>query len=205
MQGQPRKYTKNCKVFHIFAEVIKFKIHKIHKVGHKQDVLSTAAQIAVKHCPKDTKEEAKEIRVKFWEGFKRYCKRKHIYRKWVLTGVKIRSTQLKFYADREKALVLFQIDHKNELRRFEVYECMLSYQTLFRAECGDELKWEEEYTGIEGQEISAIYFELRGVNLYRVEDHERIYTFFAEKMPLLEDLYYEYRDLINERLKQNDN
>lgn len=99
-----------------------------------------------------TKEEAKEIRVKFWEGFKRYCKRKHIYRKWVLTGVKIRSTQLKFYADREKALVLFQIDHKNELRRFEVYECMLSYQTLFRAECGDELKWEEEYTGIEGQD-----------------------------------------------------
>ena len=125
-----------------------------------------------------TKEEAKEIRVKFWEGFKRYCKRKHIYRKWVLTGVKIRSTQLKFYADREKALVLFQIDHKNELRRFEVYECMLSYQTLFRAECGDELKWEEEYTGIEGQEISAIYFELRGVNLYRMEDHERIYDFF---------------------------
>jgi hypothetical protein len=70
---------------------------------------------------------------------------------------------------------------------------------------GGVLKWEEEYTGIEGQEISAIYFELRGVNLYRVEDHERIYTFFAEKMPLLEDLYYEYRDLINERLKQNDN
>ena len=47
-----------------------------------------------------TKEEAKEIRVKFWEGFKRYCKRKHIYRKWVLTGVKIPSVQLKFYVDR---------------------------------------------------------------------------------------------------------
>ena len=27
----------------------------IHKVGLKQDVLSTAAQIAVKHCPKDTR------------------------------------------------------------------------------------------------------------------------------------------------------
>ena len=133
-----------------------------------------------------TKEEAKEVRLKFWEGFKRYCKRKHVYRKWVLTGVKIRSTQLKFYADREKALVLF-------------------HQTLFREECGDELKWEEEYTGIEGQEVSAIYFELRGVNLYRAEDHERIYAFFVEKMPLLEDLYFEYRDLITERLKQNDN
>lgn len=180
-----RKYMKYFAIFAIFAGL------SLHTNFNLSEVF--------------TKEEAKEIRVKFWEGFKRYCKRKHIYRKWVLTGVKIRSTQLKFYADREKALVLFQIDHKNELRRFEVYECMLSYQTLFRAECGDELKWEEEYTGIEGQEISAIYFELRGVNLYRVEDHERIYTFFAEKMPLLEDLYYEYRDLINERLKQNDN
>ena len=32
MQGQPRKYSKNCKVFHIFAGVIKFKVHKVHKV-----------------------------------------------------------------------------------------------------------------------------------------------------------------------------
>ena len=99
--------------------------------------------------------------------------------------------------------MLFQIDHRNELRRFEVYECILSYQTLFRAECGEELKWEEEYTGIEGQKVSAIYFELPGVNLYRTQDHELIYAFFAEKMPLLEDLYYEYRDLINERLKDS--
>ena len=83
----------------------------------------------------------------------------------MLTGVKIRSTQLKFYADREKAFVLFLIDHKNELRRFEGYEGMLSYQTLFRAECGDELKWEEENTGIEAQEISAINFKLQRVNL----------------------------------------
>ena len=32
MQGQPRKYSKNYKVFHIFAGVIKFKVHKVHKV-----------------------------------------------------------------------------------------------------------------------------------------------------------------------------
>lgn len=149
-----------------------------------------------------TREEAKEIRMRFWDGFKRYCRQKHVYRKWVLTGVKIPSVQLKFYVDERKALVLFQIDHKNELRRFEVFECMLSYQTLFRAECGDDLTWDEEYTGIKGQVVSAIYFELPGVSLYRTEDHERIYAFFTEKMPLLEDLYYEYRDLINGRLKE---
>ena len=73
-----------------------------------------------------SKEEAKELKINFWNGFKRYCSKHKIYRKWVLTGVKIKSTQLKFYADEQKALVLFQIDHKNDLRRYEIYECFQS-------------------------------------------------------------------------------
>lgn len=150
-----------------------------------------------------TKEEAKALRVEFWNGFKRYCQRKHIYRKWVLTGVKIKCVQLKFYADGDKALVLFQIDHRNPLRRYEVYECFLSYQTLFRQEVGDDLCWDEDYAGVEGRVVSAIYFELPGVNLYCSADWERIYAFFVAKMPLLEGLYFDYRDLIVARLKES--
>ena len=56
-----------------------------------------------------SKEEAKELKINFWNGFKRYCSKHKIYRKWVLTGVKIKSTQLKFYADEQKALVLQRI------------------------------------------------------------------------------------------------
>lgn len=148
-----------------------------------------------------SKGEAKEHRIEFWNGFKRYCSRHHIYRKWVLTGVKIKSVQLKFYADEQKALVLFQIDHKNDLRRYEIYECFQAYRKLMAESCGEDLKWEEDYPGIGTRPVSAIYFELPDVNLYRPEDQEKIYTFFAEKMPLLEEAYWEYRDLVNERLK----
>ena len=150
-----------------------------------------------------SKEEAKELRMRFWNGFKRYCAQHHIYRRWILTGVKIRSTQLKFYADEAKALVMFQIDHKNDFRRYEVYECFQSYRKLMAADCGDDLQWCEDYTGVGDRSVSAIYFELSGVNLYREEDWERIYAFFAEKMPLLEEAYWEYRDLITGRLKAN--
>lgn len=148
-----------------------------------------------------SKEELKELRMNFWNGFKSYCAKHQIYRKWVLTGVKIKSTQLKFYVDEQKALVLFQIDHKNDIRRYEVYECFQSYRKLMAADCGADLKWEEDYTGVEGQVVSAIYFELSNVNIYRQEDWEQIYAFFVEKMPLLEEAYWEYRDLITERLK----
>ncbi|MCI5706906.1 MAG: DUF4268 domain-containing protein [Odoribacter sp.] len=151
-----------------------------------------------------SKEEAKELRLNFWNGFKRYCSRHHICRKWVLTGVKIKSTQLKFFVDNEKALVMFQIDHKNDLRRYEVYECFQAYRKLMAADCGEDLLWEEDYAGLGDRLISAIYFELKGVNMYRKEDWERIYAFFAEKMPLLEEAYWEYRDLISARLKSVD-
>lgn len=149
------------------------------------------------------KEEAKELRLNFWNGFKRYCARRHINRRWVLTGVKIKSVQLKFFADTAKALVLFQIDHKSSLRRYEVYECFLAYRKLMSADCGEDLKWEEDYDGIDGHPVSAIYFELPDVNIYRTEDWEKIYAFFAEKMILLENAYWEYRDVITERLKGN--
>ena len=147
------------------------------------------------------KEEAKERRVDFWKGLKRYCVKHKIYRKWILTGVKIKSVQLKFYADNGKALVLFQIDHKNDLRRYEVYEIFLSYRKLIAEMCGPDLKWEEDYRGIEENIVSAVYFELEGVSIYNREDWERIYAFFTEKMVLLEEVYWEFRDLINERLK----
>lgn len=150
-----------------------------------------------------SKEEIKQLRIDFWNGFKRYCSKHKIYRKWVLTGVKIKSTQLKFYADEEKALVLFQIDHKSDLRRYEVFECFMSYRKLMAADCGEDLKWEEDYRGLGERPVSAIYFELLGVNIYHSEDWERIYSFFAEKMPLLEEAYWEYRDLITERLKES--
>ncbi len=151
-----------------------------------------------------TKEEAKELRIHFWKGFKRYCFIRKIDRRWVLTGVKIKSVQLKFFADDIKALVLFQIDHKNELRRYEIYECFQSYRKLMAESCGNDLKWEEDYTGIEERPVSAIYFELPGVSINRPEDREKIYAFFAEKMVLLEDVYWEFRDLITERLKVGD-
>jgi len=148
-----------------------------------------------------TKEEEKELRLMFWSNFKNYCTKNRNYRKWVLTGVKIKSTQLKFHADNNKALVLFQIDHKNDLRRYEIYETFLPYKKLFM-QTNTDLKWDEDYIGIDNRPISAIYFKLEGVNILRKSDWNKIYAFFIEKMIILEELYWEYKDLIIERIKE---
>ena len=151
-----------------------------------------------------SKEEAKELKLKFWSQFRRYCGKNHIYRKWVLTGVKIKGVQLKFHADNQKALVLFQIDHKNDFRRHEVYNAFLAYRKLMADECGEDLMWAQDYTELDERVVSAIYFELPGVNINRQDDWNTIYAFFGEKMLYLEEAYWEYRDLINERLKHSE-
>ena len=123
-----------------------------------------------------SKEEAKELKLKFWSQFRRYCGRNHIYRKWVLTGVKIKGVQLKFHADNQKALVLFQIDHKNDFRRHEVYNAFLAYRKLMADECGEDLMWAQDYTELDERVVSAIYLELPGVHFTRADVW---YTVFA--------------------------
>lgn len=150
-----------------------------------------------------SKEEAKQLRLDFWKAFRRYCGKNKIDRHWVLTGVKIKSVQLKFFVDEKKALVLFQIDHKSDLRRYEIYECFQSYRKLMEQDCGTDLQWEEDYLGIEERPVSAIYFELPGVSIYNPDDWSAIHSFFVAKMIPLEEAYWEYRDLINARIKNS--
>ena len=48
-------------------------------------------------------------------------------------------------------------------------------------DCGEDLKWEEDYEGIDDRPVSAVYFELPGVSINRMEDWERIYAFLRRK------------------------
>ena len=148
------------------------------------------------------REEKKEINTKFWAGYKTYCYNKRIKRRWLMSRISIKSTQLKFYADHEKALVLFQIDNKSEEKRKEIYSYFYAFRKLWDKEAGEGLVWAENYDEIEQKTLSAIYFELKGVNMYKKEDYEKIYSFFASKMIILEDIYLEYKDVLSYQIAQ---
>lgn len=149
-----------------------------------------------------SKEEKQNINKEFWDGFKTYCYKHKIKRKWLLTKISIKSTQLKFYADNKKALVLFQIDNKSEERRQEIYSYFYAFKKLWDKEAGNDLRWSENFDGVENKIVSAVYFELDGVNILRKEDRESIYDFFVKKMTILEDIYLEYHDALSYQISQ---
>jgi hypothetical protein len=149
-----------------------------------------------------SKEEKQNINKEFWEGFKTYSHTHKIKRKWLLTKISIKSTQLKFYADHNKALVLFQIDNKSEEKRQEIYSYFYAFRKLWDKEAGIDLKWSENFEGVENKILSAVYFELEGVNIIRKEDREDIYDFFVKKMTILEDIYLEYKEALSYQISQ---
>ncbi|MFA6200286.1 MAG: DUF4268 domain-containing protein [Bacteroidales bacterium] len=149
-----------------------------------------------------SKEEKQAINTSFWEGFKTYCHKHKIKRKWLLSKISIKSTQLKFYADHNKALVLFQIDNKSEEKRHEIYSYFYAMKKLWDKEAGNDLKWSENFDGVQNKIVSAVYFELDGVNMLKKDDNEQIYVFFVKKMTILEDIYMEYKEVLSYQISQ---
>lgn len=149
-----------------------------------------------------SKEEKQAINKEFWEGFKTYCHKHKIKRKWLLSKISIKSTQLKFYADNKKALVLFQIDNKSEEKRKEIYSYFYAFRKLWDKETGNDLIWCENFDEVENKTVSAVYFELKEVNILNKEDQELIYDFFVKKMIILEDIYLEYKEALSYQISQ---
>lgn len=144
-----------------------------------------------------TKEEAREVKVKFWDGFKRYSKTKgRKMTSWVLRGTQIKEVQLKFDLNENGAFVLLQIDSKLDSKRISVYEKFEKYKPVISETCGPELKWERDYL-IEGfKEVSMIYFQLPGAIVYKKEEWETYYHFLFEKMSILEEAYLDVKEVI---------
>ncbi|MDD2487979.1 MAG: DUF4268 domain-containing protein, partial [Bacteroidales bacterium] len=69
-------------------------------------------------------------------------------------------------------------------------------------EAGEDLKWNKNFDGIQDINVSAIYFEIKGVSIYNQKDYEQIYDFFVKKMTILEDIYFEYKEVLSYQISQ---
>lgn len=148
-----------------------------------------------------TKEEAKNIKIKFWEDFKQYTKNKIGKKRWLLRNISIKYSQFKFDANKNFAIVAMQIDSKKDIKRNMIYETVKAYKIVIEEICGNDLIWEKDYLTEDNRIISMIYYKLDNVNLFRTDDKKKIYNFFIEKMNLLELAYIEIKDSIVQSIK----
>jgi len=149
-----------------------------------------------------SKEEAKQMRMDFWEGFKKYStpKRRRVgkNREWILQKTGIKTVCLKFDIQKEKALVGVEVFHRDKYIEglyYEKFECL---RGILRDAFGEALIWQPDYISEEGRQLAFIYVEKEQVGIHKTETWNDVYIFFYENMMKLEEILVEYKDFIRE-------
>ncbi|MDH6535676.1 DUF4268 domain-containing protein [Parabacteroides sp. 52] len=149
-----------------------------------------------------TKEELKNLKLEFWEGFAAYCEvqpylrgRKKI---WVLYNTKVKGVELKFAVSRKGASVVLEINHKSEDLRLEMFERLTWYKDTLEKELTEELQWDIYFVRETGQEVARIYLSKEGLDFHRREHWGDFYQFMATRMYQLEKNFMEIADYLRE-------
>lgn len=149
-----------------------------------------------------SKDESKELRTLFWHEFQRYSSPKRravdLPKRWMLDKTGIKAVSLKFEIDRQCATVGLEIYASDVDRHQAFYHKFVSLQNLLEAELPHKLIWEDLYTNSVGKEVSRIYRQLDGVDIFRRSCWEEVFLFFLETMLPLELFFIEYREFIKD-------
>lgn len=147
-----------------------------------------------------SKEEAKAIRVSFWDQFRDYTnnRRKNKGRtgKWILNRTGINAINLKFFFDHDTALVGIDVETRNLETRLAYYEKLESLRSQINGALGEKTQWELEYTRENEKSVSRVYTAIDNVSIFDRTTWNRVNMFFFDRMTALEDVFLEYKDYL---------
>ena len=151
-----------------------------------------------------SKDESKRLIKEFWIVFARRCEivpeLRFKKKKWVLYDTGLSDIDLKFDVTRTEALVMIEINSKEEVRRLELFESLLKYKKFLEEGFACPLTWDFCYVRESGQEVCRIYTSLPNVDFHRQTQWPEIYNFLIDNMLILENNFLEIRDVLESEL-----
>ncbi len=146
-----------------------------------------------------TKEEARELKKRFWDGLSEYAEkypelqnRRH---KFLLHNTRLKGVAMKFDATRYGAYVILEIDHRNEERQEKLYNHFKENKALLEKEFDTPLIWEPHHTLECGKKVIRIYCMQDGLDIHRQNQWEEFYSFMVSNMIRLEKGFYKVKAL----------
>jgi hypothetical protein len=154
-----------------------------------------------------TQEEAKQLRLIFWEQFGQRCKvhpqLKLRHKNFILHRTKVSGVALRFEADRNSARVILELGQRNEDKRLKAFEVLQQYKVIIEENFPEGLIWEFYHQRKDSnQEVCRIYRELEDADIHRQNQWPEIFNFFIENMILLEENFMQVRDILKEELEK---
>ncbi|MDA3911656.1 MAG: DUF4268 domain-containing protein [Bacteroidales bacterium] len=147
-----------------------------------------------------SKEEAKALRLEFWNRFKAISeqeRRKRGFKKtWMLKQTGVKGLSLRFDVDREHVAVGFEIYFKNKFKEALLMESFEGIRHLLEAELEGPLVWDDAYVTEEERECARIYVQMKDVDIFQKADWEKMWSFMMKNMFIMEQFFVDYREFI---------
>jgi hypothetical protein len=140
-----------------------------------------------------SKAESQKMKKEFWTAFAEAYPRK-----WILYDTKIKDFAFKFYVDNKKAMVLLDIEPKDDDKRKVYFEKMESLKNILIDEYLPEAIFEKDHYLETGKAISRVWVEINGISLYNMASWAAIFRFFNIHMDAFERFFYEYEDYLRD-------
>ena len=145
-----------------------------------------------------SKEELKQLKKEFWEGFGTYCSQipalKRRKSKFMLYNTKMKGVELKFDATRTGASVILEINLSNPKQRLEKYEQFVLNKSTMEKQFPGGLIWNRAYIRECGTEVSRIYIEKHDIDFHRRIQWMEFYSFMSAEMLKLEKAFKLVKD-----------
>lgn len=145
-----------------------------------------------------SKDQTQLLRNEFWIVFARRCEivpaLKDKKKKWVLYDTGLKGIDLKFEVTRQEALVMIEVNSREESRRLQIFETLRQYRLLLEEGMPQPLVWDSCYVRETGQQVCRIYTSLPNVDFHRQIQWPEIFNFFIDNMLILENNLMEIRD-----------
>jgi len=156
-----------------------------------------------------SKEEIKELHLKFWHGFKSYCQTHSALnfqkKRWILNETQIRGVALRFELERDNAKVIMELQNKQEDRRLQIFEILERYKAVLEEGFKNGLIWEFYHQREDNlQEVCRIYTQLDNVDWHNLNQWPDIYNFFIKNMLQMEENYLMVKEMVKEELRKQD-
>ena len=147
-----------------------------------------------------TRDELKQLKKEFWEGFGTYCSEipalKRRKSKFMLYNTKMKGVEMKFDATRDGAYVILEINLTDEQARLERYEQFEAYKSIMEKQFPDGLIWDFAYVRESGEQVCRIYTYKAGIDIHRRIQWMEFYKFMSEEMLKLEKGFRKVKEAI---------
>ena len=150
-------------------------------------------------CAMLSKEEAKNIRVQFWDNFAQRM-RKHKseggYRvNWLKYNTRTKGIVIRAFADENNCTVSLDFEHKNSDVRELQLEQMDELRVMFAGNFNTKYTEDPNFVRENGTVVHRFYFVLEGHSIFRTADHPTMYTFMQTHLKAMDAFWNNFGEL----------